>query len=282
MTGFYWIASYPKSGNTWLRLALRELVEPNRTNGPLAGVVFAPTASERTDIEEALDIESSDFSRSELEALRPAAYRAMAAAASQPLYRKVHDARLDTARGPLFPPEVTLGSLYVVRDPRDVTISWAHFAGTDIETAVAMLCNPAAIMLPSPGRPALTVPQRLTCWSGHVRSWLDAPGRPCCLIRYEDMLTDPAQVLSRVARYIGIAHDEADIKRAVELTRFETLREREAVHGFNGGQVGAASFFRSGRAGQWRTVLDPVQVARIETTHEEIMARLGYSKAMSA
>ncbi|MFD0388080.1 hypothetical protein ACFQ4K_09945 [Tistrella bauzanensis] len=33
MTGFYWIASYPKSGNTWLRLALRELVQPNRRAG---------------------------------------------------------------------------------------------------------------------------------------------------------------------------------------------------------------------------------------------------------
>lgn len=279
MTGFYWIASYPKSGNTWLRLALRELVQPNRRGGPRDRVGFAPMASDRADIEEALDIDSSDFSRTELEALRPAAYRAMAMAASRPLYRKVHDARLDTAAGPLFPPDVTLGSVYVVRDPRDVAVSWAHFAGMTMDAAVAMLCDPAAILLPSPGRPALAVAQRLTCWSGHARSWLDAPGRPCCLVRYEDMLADPAAVLGRVSRYAGIAHGAADIERAVETTRFDTLREREIAHGFDGGQAGTAAFFRSGRAGEWQTALNPLQVARIEAAHGEMMTRLGYAMA---
>lgn len=282
MTGFYWIASYPKSGNTWLRLALRELVQPNRPIGPLDSVGFAPMVSERTDIEEALDIESSDLNRAELEMLRPAAYRAMAANAIRPLYRKVHDARLDTAAGLLFPVEATLGSFYVVRDPRDVAVSWACFAGMDMDAAVAMLCDPATILLPSPGRPPLAVAQRLSCWSGHVRSWLDAPGRPCCLVRYEDMLADPASALGRVAGYAGIAHGEADIRRAVEMTRFETLREREAVHGFNGGQAGTVPFFRSGRAGQWRTALNPRQVARIEEAHGEMMARLGYVPAKQA
>ncbi|AWK88357.1 sulfotransferase domain-containing protein [Azospirillum thermophilum] len=276
MTGFYWVVSYPKSGNTWLRLALRALLHPDRGAGPLDATGFAPDASQRTDIEEALDVESGDLTPAELGRLRPQAYRALAATATRPLFRKVHDAQSGTADGPLFPPEVTLGTLYVVRDPRDVVVSWAHFAGVGLDEAIAMLCDPAAVLQAPAGRPALTLPQRLGCWSSHVRSWLDAPGRSCCLLRYEDMLADPAAVLRRAALYAGIPHGEADIRNAVALTRFDALREREEAHGFDGGQSGGVPFFRSGRAGQWRTALSPEQAGRVWDVHREMMTRIGY------
>lgn len=272
MTGFYWIASYPKSGNTWLRLALRELLQP----GGADTAVFAPSASQRKDLEEALDVDSGDLAPAEIQALRPSAYRSMAAGATRPLYRKVHDAWRETASGPLFPTEVTLGSFYMVRDPRDVVVSWAHFAGVALDAAIAMLCDPDATLVASPGRPALTVTEHLSCWSGHVRSWLEAPGRHCCLLRFEDMLADPAALLRRAACYAGIKHDDADIDRAVGQTRFETLRQQEAVRGFDGGQAGNVPFFRCGRSGQWRTVLTAEQIARIEHSHGEMMAKLNY------
>jgi aryl sulfotransferase len=279
MTGFYWIASYPKSGNTWLRLALRALLHPSRGMEAPDSSGFAPDASQRSDIEEALDVESGDLTPAELQALRPAAYRAMALRAGQPLYRKVHDARTDTPGGtPLFPPEATLGTLYIVRDPRDVAVSWAHFAAVGLDEAIRFLCDPAAVLLPTSGRPSLTVPQRLLCWSGHARSWLDAPGRPCCLIRYEDMLADPAAAIRRAASYARIDHTEADLHRAVALTRFDSLREREARHGFDGGQPRGTPFFRNGRAGGWRAALTGEHAARIWNTHRKMMEQIGYSE----
>jgi aryl sulfotransferase len=277
MTGLCWIASYPKSGNTWLRLALRALVEPGSHPQRLDVTGFAPDAAQLIDIEEALDLESGDLSLTELRNLRPLACRAMAASARRPLYRKVHDAWQETANGPLFPPDVTLGWFYIVRDPRDVAVSWAHFAGGGLEAAVAMLCDPRTVLRVPAGRPVFSAPQHLSCWSGHVRSWLNAPGRGCVL-RYEDLLADPAAALGRVAAHAGIAATDADIMRAVKATDFATLRTREISEGFDGGQVADARFFRSGTAGQWRNTLPDHLALKIWSFHQNVMSRFGYGE----
>lgn len=280
MTGFYWIASYPKSGNTWLRLALYCLLHPQLPFASPEQARFAPNASRRNDIEDALDIESGDLTADEVRVMRPAAYRAMAREAARPLYRKVHDAWTHAAPGlPLFPPDVTLGTLHIVRDPRDVAVSLAHFAAVTLDKAVDILCDPASVLNTRSGRPPLMLPQTLLCWSGHTKSWLDAPGRPGCLLRYEDMLADPVAVLRRVAQYAGIAHDEADLRRAVAATRFEALREQEIKHGFDGGQAASVPFFRAGRAGDWRKTMNRMQVERICGAHREMMERLGYLRS---
>lgn len=275
MSGFYWIASYPKSGNTWLRLALRALLEPDAVARRLDSTGFAPDAAQLIDIEEALDLESGDLTPAECRNLRPLASRAMAAAAARPIYRKVHEAWQQTENGPLFPPDVTLGRFYVVRDPRDVAVSWAHFTGGGLAAAVAMLCDPRAVLQAPAGRPALTAPQHLSCWSGHVLSWLNAPG-PVCVLRYEDLLTDPVGALRQVAAHAGIGAGDGDIRRAVAATGFKALQAREGSEGFDGGQVAGARFFRSGTAGQWRETLPEGLALKIRSFHHEVMSRFGY------
>lgn len=271
MSGYYWIASYPKSGNTWLRLMLRDLLFPGEE------INFAPLANARSEVNDALDIDCCDLTNPEAEALRPLAYRAMARRSPQVLYRKVHDAWVTTTGGtPLFPPEVTLGAFYVVRDPRDVAVSWSHFAGVPLDDAIASLGEPDATLRKTRRLVDISLPQRLLSWSEHVSGWLDAPGRAPCLLRYEDMLADPFEALSRAATYAGIAYNAEAIERAVRATRFETLQEKESRLGFNGGQQGSSPFFRCGRSGGWRSALTVMQATRIEAAHGRVMERLGY------
>lgn len=278
MSGYYWIASYPKSGNTWLRLMLRDLLFSGEEPDFRMGVAdFAPVANGRGEVDDALDIDCCDLTAPEAEALRPLAYRATARRSSQTLYRKVHDAWVATAGGtPLFPPEVTLGAFYIVRDPRDVAVSWSHFARATLDEAIAFLGEPEVSLGPKGRLVDGALPQKLLSWSGHVSSWLDAPGRAPCLLRYEDMLADPFEALRRAATYAGIAHDAEAIEHAVHATRFDTLKEKESRHGFSGGQQGNAAFFRGGRAGDWRNALTAEQATRIEAAHGVVMARLGY------
>lgn len=278
MSGFYWIASYPKSGNTWLRLALYALLHPERPFSFPTGPLFAPTAGGRGDLEEALDLESTDLTEDELLRLRPLAYRALAAASPAPLYRKVHEAWSQTEDGlALFPPDVTLGTIYIARDPRDVAVSWAHHFDCDLETAVAALCSWETKLGVKPRGAEAQMPQRLSSWSGHARSWLDAPGRPPCVLRYEDMLTDPAQALRTVARYASIPFDEDGLRAAVAATEFNQLRKQERRYGFDGGQTERRLFFRNGRAGGWRNALPSGHEARLVAEHGAVMARLGYN-----
>lgn len=280
MSGFYWIASYPKSGNTWIRLALSVLVRRNAGKSDDVGWGFSPNACQRVDFDETLDVESSDLTLQEVESLRPHVHRLMAAAAPSPLFRKVHDAWTLTATGePLFPTDVTLGTIHIVRDPRDVAVSLADFWAMGIDEAIDFMADASKSLAASPNQASHLLQQRLLGWSGHTRSWLEAPGRAPCLVRYEEMERDPATTLACVAAYAGLPSEPEAIASMVTATRFEKLREQEKERGFNGGQRAGRRFFRSGRSGSWRDSLTAAQAARIEHDHAEMMERLGYSPA---
>ena len=275
MSGFFWLASYPKSGNTWLRLALGSLVQGGAPVTFRSRVAFAPIAASRADIEDVLDAQADGLTDEEAEVLRPRLYEAQARAATAPLFRKVHDALGRTCAGePLFPPRVTLGSVYIVRDPRDVVVSLAHHNGTSIDRAVALMADPAATLSANITSGKWQLRQRLSTWSGHVESWLNQ-GKSL-LLRYEDMLVDPGDGLGRVARHLGLDAAPDAIQRAVEATRFARLRAAEDRDGFRESPITGARFFRRGVAGGWRDTLTAAQAERIVTDHSVVMARLDY------
>lgn len=274
--GYQWLASYPKSGNTWLRLALASLSRDGAPPDFTASIDFAGMATRRVAFDLLLDVDSSDLTRDEVERLRPRFYEVEARRHAEPQLRKVHDAWTRTASGePLFPPALTLAAIYIVRDPRDVAVSFTHHGGAELDRTIAGMGGSDAALADGRRRGGPQLPQRLLTWSAHVRSWLEAPVPPL-LLRYEDMLADPAAALIRAARHLGWEAPADAVARAVEATRFETLRAAEDRHGFGERPLSAERFFRRGVAGGWREVLSPAQVARIEADHGGVMAELGY------
>ena len=278
MSGFFWLASYPKSGNTWVRLALWSLKNGGAPIDFSDRLDFGHIATSRPGFERALGIESSDLSREEIANLRPSSYETRAEAATTPLFCKVHDGCDRTPAGvPLFPPETTLGVIHIVRDPRDVALSFAHHTGWTVDRTIAFMAKPYWSQPPQQSWLDDHLPFLLPDWSSHAESWLGAPGRqPPLLVRYEDLLTDPLAGLDRMARYIGWPSDEALLERTVAATRFQTLREAEQRQGFIERTRRADRFFRRGEAGSWRGSLSEAQARRIETDHATLMVRLGY------
>lgn len=279
MSGYHWLASYPKSGNTWLRLALSSLSRDGAPPDFAAKVGFAPIASNRSPFDLLLDVESADLTDEEAEALRPCFYELEARRHTEPQLRKVHDAwTLTSAGGPLFPPALTLGTVYIARDPRDVAVSLAAHLGMKVDEAIAAMAAPEATLARGGKRGKTQLAQRLLTWSAHVESWLDAPGMPQpLLLRYEDMTIDAAGALLRVARHLGWAAEHEAVERAVAATRFDALFAAEEQYGFHERPIKAVRFFRRGIAGGWRDTLTSAQADQIERDHATVMARLGYA-----
>lgn len=277
MTGFYWLASYPKSGNTWLRLALLSIYQGGQPVDFVDETGWFPQAAAREAFDRALEIESSDLTEDEIEVLRPHAYELLAREASEPLIRKVHDAFLMTKAGePMFPPSLTLGAIYIVRDPRDVAVSFSHHLGRSIDQAIETMGATNAALARKRGILDGQLRQRMLTWSGHVESWLDA-GVRLLLIRYEEMLADPVGNLGKAAAFLGWRTEPDVIAKAAELTSFDRLRAEEQKHGFRERRSRTTNFFRRGVAGGWRDSLTPEQVHRIEQDHGRVMTRLGYA-----
>jgi len=279
MSGILWLASYPKSGNTWFRAFLTNLLREDDEPADINDLVGGPIAGSREPFDEAVGYDSGDLTEDEIDRLRPEVYCHLAATRTEdPLFMKVHDAYTLLPDGrPLFPPEATRGVLYLIRNPLDVCVSFAHHAGHhDIDRMIAAMAHPGKAFADERDRQAHQLRQQLRTWREHVLSWTEAPGLRVHVVRYEDMKAAPVETFAEAAAFAGLPHDRAQVEAALARTTFEAMKRQEEERGFREKAPSAPSFFRRGEVGSWRDVLTPAQAARIIETHADAMRRVGY------
>jgi hypothetical protein len=272
-----WLASYPKSGNTWFRVFLSNLFSESDTPVSINELHTTPIASSRSLFDDHAGVHSSDLSPDEIEELRPEVYRRVAMAAEETVFHKVHDIwRLTPSGRSVFPAEVTKAVLYFIRDPRDVTVSFAFHGSKKPEEMVKEVNDPENAFCSKPKRLYNQLVQPLSDWSGHVKSWVDDSGLPVHVVRYEDMLNDTFGTFSRALEVVGIGKSEEDIRKAIGASDLKALVEMERQEGFKEKPIGMNAFFREGKAGSWREHLDELSVKILVDRHREFMERFGY------
>jgi aryl sulfotransferase len=278
--GIVWLASYPKSGNTWARAFLTAYLGNTGSPPDINDLAGGPIASARRTFDNLVGIEASDLTADEVARCRPDVYRLMAAEGDGPVVVKVHDAYGVTDTGqPLFPADATSVVLYLLRNPLDVAVSFAHHSGVPVSQAVSRLCrDDFAFSSRADGLPQ-QLAQQLRSWSGHVRSWVDESGLPLLVVRYEDMIASPVGAFTSMVEAAGLDVDAARIDAAIQLSRFDLLRTQEQAVGFKERSPRAKIFFRQGRAGDWRTALTEADARAIIEAHGEVMRRFGYLDA---
>jgi len=271
-----WLASYPKSGNTWLRALLANFDSARDTPVSINGLTGIDAAS-RNLFDEALGLESSDMTHEEIERHRPVAYRQIAASAQERLFCKIHDAYTFLPDGePLVPADASQNAVYMARNPLDVAISFAHHSGWTLDGCIDRMADEAFAFSSKPERLSPNLKQRLLSWSSHVLSWLDQGAIPVHLMRYEDTREAPLKAFTSALKFLGNDPDAQQVLRAIEFSSFDVLRGQERVSGFRERPATAISFFRRGMVDEWREVLTGRQVARIVKDHGVVMQRLGY------
>jgi len=278
MGGIYWLASYPKSGNTWFRAFLCNLRADQNAPIDINEIETGSIASARGWIDEVLGFDTSDLLADEVERLRPFVYQ-WCATYDEVSYHKIHDAYTFVAEGePLVSREGTRGALYIVRNPLDVAHSLANHMSCSIDEAIARMGDESFRFS---GRAAFfgQVRQRVGSWSSHVASWTECTDIDCEVIRYEDMLADPFATFSRAAHFLELPSDPDRLHKAIRFASFEELSRQEAAHGFVERPPNASAFFRRGTAGSWTEELTPAQVRRVIDDHGAMMSAHGYLDA---
>ena len=295
MTRTIWLASYPKSGNTWFRMLVANL---SATDGKPVDINDLPErggiASARGPFDHLLLIDSGLLTPDEIDCLRPRVYEELARGAEDDEYDKaqdappvrfvkVHDAYTLTPKGePLLAGrDGAEGAIVIARDPRDVAPSLANHNGGSIDDAIGFMNDDNAGFCVRMNRQHSQLRQKLPGWSGHIASWLDQTDVPVHLIRYEDLQADTVGTFRRALDFAGRPTSDEDVRRAVGYANFAELRRQEEDKGFSElprPHLGR-QFFRRGKAGGWRDELSAAQVARIEAAHAPMMRRLGYELA---
>ncbi|MGH6922655.1 MAG: sulfotransferase domain-containing protein [Propylenella sp.] len=272
-----WLASYPKSGNTWMRAFLANYVLDAEEPADINSLRNASIASSRSLFDRFAGVRSSDLTQDEIDSLRPHVYRLVAAAYPSPYFVKVHDRYSFLPDGsPLFPEAATKCAIYIIRNPFDVAISGvAHFNLDEVEVAVAGMGVDAALCDRQDSM-AGQLRQRLGTWSAHVQSWTSVEPFPVLVVRYEDMLLDPNETFANVVRAVGLPLGRDRLEKAIEFSSFERLRRQELESGFGERASRTTEFFRRGEIGDWVNHLSERQVRKVIHDHGATMRRFGY------
>jgi Sulfotransferase domain len=246
------VISYPRSGNTWTRFLLANLLHPEEPVTFLNIGRLVPDA----------EVQSSHYLR---RIPNPRVIKAHTY--FDPRYRKV---------------------IYIVRDPRDVVSSEYDLLrkyrriedSYPLERFIDDFVN---------GTGPLTSAGWGT-WGENVASWALARGaRPgFLLLRYEDLKARPEQELNRLAEFLNINLSPELLKTTLERASAERMREMEKTQDkywgskINKNKRSDIPFVRTAAVGRWETTLATESVAKIEAAWGHIMARLGYKTVTSA
>ena len=277
MNNIIWLASYPKSGNTWFRYFLINLLADRDEPLSINRMEAIPIAGSRMIFDQALGIASSDLSHEEIDRLRPEVYRLISDHALEPRYFKVHDAYTRLEGGaPLIPPEATRKAVYFIRNPLDIAVSYANHAGIGLDLSIQRMGNPEFGFYDSTRRLDHQLRQRLSSWSGHVLSWVEAKDIDLLVVRYEDMKLDAFSTFQAATAFLELQKSDEQINRALNFSSFSKLQRQEQLEGFHEKPSSCGAFFNKGEIGAWRQALTQRQIDKIIMDHHDMMERFGY------
>lgn len=174
--------------------------------------------------------------------------------------------------------------IYIVRDPRDVAVSFYFYRlkvralpdGYPMEDFVK---NFVAVN-------ALAHANRVGSWEEHVASWMRMRQgkKTFCLVRYEDLLTDPTRQLRKASPLLQIEPTAERIERAIKLSSAERMRSLEKLEWRKWTTTKHTRedipFVREAKSGGWRQYLSEASIRLIEETWGSTMQELGYDLAV--
>jgi len=256
-----WLASFPKSGNTWTRSFLANYFQPPGKTLDINSLRQFTTGDVRQDFFDRAN--GGPFRGKTMEdwiRVRPQAMRLIAASKSGHHFVKTHCQVAKIGPVELIMPEVTAAAIYLIRNPFDVATSYARHLAVDIDMAIGRMSDREAVQ-----GSETTILEVIGRWDDHIRSWTNAPGLPLHVMRYEDMLADADKAFRTMFEFLQLPVNQGQLRRALDVASFKSMQKQERQKGFRERPPNMKQFFTRGTAGGWRQDLTPAQVARIRS-----------------
>ena len=278
-----WLASYPKSGNTWIRSLLSaylfssdgnfnfKLLNNIKQFSSEQGMLNNNLSSQEKIYKNWIPAQEKINQNNEIHIL------------------KTHNA-LCNINGYNFTNKFnTIGVVYIVRDPRNLIISISNHYNLSQEEAYDFIINKKKIIFPKILKESNDYNKNdfnfLSDWSGHYKSWKDINFCPIKVIKYEDIIKNDHEVfmstLKFTSKFFKINIDEKKINNVLSSTSFEKLREMENKHGFEESVFSSHNnkknkFFNLGKNNNWKKLLDNKIRKKVEKIFEKEMIELEY------
>ena len=268
------LASYPKSGNTWMRAIISNLYNYDKEFN-LQNLKSIPLLSIKKNFDEFENKIYSDNNVLHFDWVSQNIIDCQKILNNKSNHLNIF--KTHSVRHKKFTNEtVNAGFIYIIRDPRDIVVSFKNFSRKTFDEIINELLFQKQLMINTNGAMEL-----LSTWDLHVQSWLNYNTVPRLIIKYEDLKSNPKEIVLNIKEFLNkiyklnIDLSDHQIDKIIENTNFNNLRKLENQNGFDEASK-YSKFFRSGNSNQWKDVLSKTQLQLIENNLQTLMKYFNY------
>ena len=274
-----WLASYPKSGNTWVRLFLEALIFSKEKNLDINKVNIRQFPLRRdfrgltNNVDNINEFISNSIVSQEKVNLD-----------NKIKFFKTHNAYWKSGNYSFTNEENTLGVIHIVRDPRNVITSLKnHFDIINYHEALKMITNEKMISGSIDKDKENELPAVISSWSNHYKSWKKMK-KNYLLIKYEKLLNNSYDEFRKITNFLeknyGMNFNEEQINIAIKKCNFDSLSLQEDKQGFIESAINENNkkkkFFFLGPKNNWEMLLDKKIVNQLQIEFKSEMLELEY------
>tara|TARA_Y100000741_G_C18199001_1_gene536823 strand:+ start:162 stop:1007 length:846 start_codon:yes stop_codon:yes gene_type:complete len=274
-----WIASYPKSGNTYLRSFISSYYfsKKGKFNFELLMNV--------------LQFPSVKFTKknlnSETEASNNWIYNQNQFFSGENVhFIKTHNS-LNQHKGNSFTTKnLSLGCIYIVRDPRNIITSMTHHYSLTYEQAYKKIIDENASLLEKSREGDYSNFTFLGSWSSHFKSWKNSKDFKTLFVKYEDLENNKYDTFKKIVQFINdLKKDKSSLNEkkflnSINSTNFSNLRNKEEIEGFDEGVNSKSGerkrFFNLGFNNRWQKILPKNILTKLNNNLQNDLNDLGY------
>ena len=291
----FWIASFPKSGNTLIRSLLASLFFTDDGILDLKLLSNIPYLEDTSNLEFIKKINGGDYKNLHYPNILSNYWEKMQSKQNLNLkedfiFIKTHHALLKISNNSFTTKENTRGVIYVVRDPRDVVISMTNHYNISVEKSIDTLFNENLCLswqdtdnLYENRKKPLSL---ISSWDKHFLSWnkyvFDCPK---LLIKFEDLVYDKRNTIKKIIDFFiknynfNFSNLDKKIENMINYSDFNHLKKTEQKIGFD--EAVNDNFFNKGTKDQWLDKLSDEQIFRIEKAYYNLLKQLNYKTKLN-
>ena len=275
-----WVASYPKSGNTWMRSLLANLfyLKNNEFNfNILKKIVEFDRPDNYNFLVKKNKTEFNNLTKLEvISKYWLTAQKGFNENHNVTNFFKTHSSNISYMGNKYTSTDTTSSVIYLVRDPRDVVISYSKHLNMDIDQVINILKMKNTITYTHKHN----YPILLSRWDYHVNSWSNL-NVPTIFIKYEHLIENTEVIMKQLIQFFNeklsynLDIKKIPLKKIIKNTSFENLKKKEMLVGFPEATKNTP-FFRSGKKDQWKDILTKKQEMKITKEFNLTMKKLNY------
>jgi len=275
-----WLASYPKSGNTWVRAMLSSLIYSKDGSFNFELLKYINRYPQKEHFEGLTDKVNDINEISKFWTISQNKINSN----KKIKFLKTHHLRCGINNYTFTNSKNTIGTIYIVRDPRDVIASYAKHHSLTIENAKLAMFNSQNYTFPQKVNENERLPTILGSWADHYNSWTKN-NKNLLIVKYENLISDTRKELLKILDFINILVkipiDETKVDKCLNSTTFENMKNMEEKGFFNENTVDEKTgkkivFFNTGKKNEWKKSLNSTIKEEIEKKFKKEMSELKY------